>query len=334
MRLRAVVTGGAGFVGSHLVERLLDRGIDVLCIDNFLTGIPDNIAHLHGRRGFEHADVTNHIVVAGQLDYTLQFASPASPVNYAQLPIQTLKVGSLGTLHSLGLARQKNARYILASTTAELENVNGRAQEAGAEALASQARVTVIETAVPRGAAAPTLVQRVLGGAALFVLVGAFVLVLAVRLNWLRDLRRKGSAGDAALVPHHGDRRYEDVRYRRAVARLQNAMSRDLRMLVLVPDDDALACRAARSRGGRAVARQACRAACHAGRGRQAHGAGRGGARCVMSAGSRTAWELVDIASARLDAGHDMLDALVVTPSPVEPEHALAKRGDAMASSS
>jgi UDPglucose 6-dehydrogenase len=119
MRPRAVVTGGAGFLGSHLAEHLLNQDIDVLCLDNFLTGVPDNVAHLHGRPGFElqHSDVTEHIAVTGQVDYVLHFASPASPVDYAGLPIQTLKVGSIGTFHCLGLAREKNARFLLASTS-------------------------------------------------------------------------------------------------------------------------------------------------------------------------------------------------------------------------
>jgi nucleotide sugar dehydrogenase len=119
MRQRAVITGGAGFLGSHLAERLLDEKIDVVCLDNFSTGSPDNVQHLHGRAGFQllQADVTDHIVVPGRVDYVLHFASPASPVDYAELPIETLKVGSIGTLHSLGLAREKGARFLLASTS-------------------------------------------------------------------------------------------------------------------------------------------------------------------------------------------------------------------------
>ena len=119
MRQRAVITGGAGFLGSHLAERLLDEKIDVVCLDNFSTGSPDNVHHLHGRAGFQllQADVTDHIVVPGRVDYVLHFASPASPVDYAELPIETLKVGSIGTLHSLGLAREKGARFLLASTS-------------------------------------------------------------------------------------------------------------------------------------------------------------------------------------------------------------------------
>jgi dTDP-glucose 4,6-dehydratase len=116
---RAVVTGGAGFLGSHLCEALLERDIEVLCLDNFLTGTPVNVAHLMEHPGFRlvRADVTDYVHVAQRVDFVLHFASPASPVDYAELPIQTLKVGSIGTLHSLGLAKEKDARYLLASTS-------------------------------------------------------------------------------------------------------------------------------------------------------------------------------------------------------------------------
>lgn len=119
MRRRAVLTGGAGFVGSHLAERLLALDIDVICLDNFVTGSPDNVAHLQGSRGFRliEADVSDYISIPGPVDYVLNFASPASPVDYAELPIETMKAGSLGTLHTLGLAKQKGARYLLASTS-------------------------------------------------------------------------------------------------------------------------------------------------------------------------------------------------------------------------
>lgn len=119
MRKRAVLTGGAGFVGSHLAERLLDRDIDVVCLDNFITGAPENIAHLQSADGFRlmKVDVSDYISIPGPVDYVLHFASPASPVDYAELPIQTMKAGSLGTLHTLGLAKEKNARYLLASTS-------------------------------------------------------------------------------------------------------------------------------------------------------------------------------------------------------------------------
>ncbi|ORA68763.1 nucleotide sugar dehydrogenase [Mycolicibacterium elephantis] len=116
---RAVITGGAGFVGSHLAERLLAHDIDVVCLDNFVTGSPENVAHLQGRDGFRlmKVDVSDYISIPGPVDYVLHFASPASPVDYAALPIETMKAGSLGTLHTLGLAKEKGARYLLASTS-------------------------------------------------------------------------------------------------------------------------------------------------------------------------------------------------------------------------
>ncbi|MEQ4208156.1 UDP-glucuronic acid decarboxylase family protein [Actinopolymorpha sp. B9G3] len=119
MAHRAVVTGGAGFLGSHLCERLLDEGFEVICLDNFLTGRPDNVAQLIERGGFRlvRCDVSDFIHVPGPVDAVLHFASPASPVDYLQLPIHTLKVGSVGTLHALGLARDKGARFVLASTS-------------------------------------------------------------------------------------------------------------------------------------------------------------------------------------------------------------------------
>jgi dTDP-glucose 4,6-dehydratase len=116
---RAVVTGGSGFLGSHLCERLLDDGHEVLCLDNFLTGAPDNVAHLMEDPRFRlmRTDVSDYIHVGGPVAYVLHFASPASPVDYLKLPIHTLKVGSIGTLHALGLAREKRARFLLASTS-------------------------------------------------------------------------------------------------------------------------------------------------------------------------------------------------------------------------
>src|SRR5271169_6773791 len=117
--MRAVVTGGAGFLGSHLCDYLIARDWEVVCLDNFVTGSESNIAHLmkHPRFRCTHQDVSKYIDVAGPVDAVLHFASPASPVDYLKLPIQTLKVGSLGTHNSLGLALAKHARYFLASTS-------------------------------------------------------------------------------------------------------------------------------------------------------------------------------------------------------------------------
>jgi dTDP-glucose 4,6-dehydratase len=114
-----VVTGGAGFLGSHLCEHLLDRGVEVVALDNFLTGSPGNVLHLMENPGFRlvRCDVTDYVHVPGPVDLVLHFASPASPLDYLKMPIETLKVGSLGTLHTLGLAREKRARYVLASTS-------------------------------------------------------------------------------------------------------------------------------------------------------------------------------------------------------------------------
>jgi len=116
---RTLITGGAGFLGSHLCDRFLAEGHDVVCMDNFVTGSPDNVAHLAGHPRFQlvRHDVTNYIYLAGELDYILHFASPASPIDYLQLPIQTLKVGALGTHNCLGLAKAKGARLLLASTS-------------------------------------------------------------------------------------------------------------------------------------------------------------------------------------------------------------------------
>src|SRR5436305_4478302 len=116
---RALITGGAGFRGSHLCELFLSRGHEVICMDNFITGNSRNVEHLFGRDGFSFVkyDVTNYIHVDGALDYVLHFASPASPIDYLEKPIQTLKVGSLGTHKTLGLAKDRNARYLIASTS-------------------------------------------------------------------------------------------------------------------------------------------------------------------------------------------------------------------------
>jgi dTDP-glucose 4,6-dehydratase len=116
---RAVVTGGAGFLGSHLCERLLSEGWEVLCLDSFLTGKASNLNGVLDHAGFqlEEYDVTNHLSVDGDVDWILHFASPASPVDYLDHPIHTLKVGALGTLNALGLAKAKNAGLFLASTS-------------------------------------------------------------------------------------------------------------------------------------------------------------------------------------------------------------------------
>jgi len=115
----SVVTGGAGFLGSHLCDRLLAEGHRVIALDNLLTGSTDNIAHLAGepRFTFIKHNVTQHIYLPGRVDYVFHFASPASPIDYLELPIQTLKVGSLGTLNCLGLAKDKGATFLLASTS-------------------------------------------------------------------------------------------------------------------------------------------------------------------------------------------------------------------------
>jgi dTDP-glucose 4,6-dehydratase len=118
MSERVVITGAAGFIGSHLAETLLDRGYSVVGIDNLLTGDIGNIAHLTNRDfEFIKHDVTNYIYVEGPVDYVLHWASPASPIDYLELPIPTLKVGALGTHKALGLAKAKGARFVLASTS-------------------------------------------------------------------------------------------------------------------------------------------------------------------------------------------------------------------------
>jgi len=117
--MRTLVTGGAGFLGSHMCDKLIGEGHFVICMDNLITGDMDNIAHLFGNNNFKFIkhDVTEYIYAEGELDYVVHFASPASPIDYLELPIQTLKVGSLGTHKALGLAKAKKAKFLLASTS-------------------------------------------------------------------------------------------------------------------------------------------------------------------------------------------------------------------------
>lgn len=116
---RVLITGGAGFLGSHLCDKFLSKGYHVTCMDNLITGSVDNIAHHIGNQNFHFIqhDVTEYMYIQGDLDYLLHFASPASPIDYLKVPIQTLKVGSLGTHKALGLAKAKGARFLLASTS-------------------------------------------------------------------------------------------------------------------------------------------------------------------------------------------------------------------------
>lgn len=117
--MRTLITGGAGFIGSHLCDRFLGRGDEVICVDNLITGTLANIEHLRGHERFTFIrhDISHPLEIEGPIDIVLQFASPASPVDYLQFPIQTLKVGSLGTHNMLGLAKLKQSRFLLASTS-------------------------------------------------------------------------------------------------------------------------------------------------------------------------------------------------------------------------
>lgn len=127
--MRIVITGGAGFLGSHLVEHFLDRGDSVVALDNFKTGDPKNIAPFKNNKRFAfiRQDVTRYIDVRGRVDAVLHFASPASPVDYARYPIPTLKVGALGTHNALGLSKHKKAIFMLASTSEIYGDQIGRA---------------------------------------------------------------------------------------------------------------------------------------------------------------------------------------------------------------
>jgi len=117
--MRVFITGGAGFIGSHLIDRLIERGDEVVCLDNLITGNVSNLSHLLSNNHVTliQQDVTKHIDLKGNIDYVLHFASPASPVDYLKFPIQTLKVGSLGTHNALGVAKEKGARFLLSSTS-------------------------------------------------------------------------------------------------------------------------------------------------------------------------------------------------------------------------
>jgi dTDP-glucose 4,6-dehydratase len=117
--VRTLITGGAGFIGSHLCDRFLAEGHEVVAVDNFITGTPENIAHLFSNPKFKliGSDISNSLKISAKIDNVLHFASPASPVDYLEFPIQTLKVGALGTHNTLGIAKAHNARYLLASTS-------------------------------------------------------------------------------------------------------------------------------------------------------------------------------------------------------------------------
>jgi dTDP-glucose 4,6-dehydratase len=149
--MRVLITGGAGFLGSHLCDRFLAEGSEVIAIDNLITGDMRNIEHLRGnpKFWFIHHDVSNHIVVDGPVDAVLHFASPASPIDYLKYPIQTLKVGALGTHNALGVARAKNAAFLLASTSEiygdplehpQVESYNGNVDPIGPRGVYDEAK--------------------------------------------------------------------------------------------------------------------------------------------------------------------------------------------------
>jgi len=149
--LRVLITGGAGFIGSHLCDRFIAEGHRVVAIDNLITGSIDNISHLLSNTSFEfiHHDVSNHIFVPGDIDAVLHFASPASPPDYLKYPIQTLKVGALGTHNALGLARAKGSKFLLASTSEvygdplehpQTENYSGNVDPVGPRGVYDEAK--------------------------------------------------------------------------------------------------------------------------------------------------------------------------------------------------